>query len=237
MLCQLNIHMKNNKGYYNWIHSMKNAAMESHFNGQKMLTEAKRSMGGGHMTERGQRSQSHEERAAAGIGRLLRDIGISDETIKANLPKILGAGKETSMKPEDFVGYEGTDPSYENLKFDPAVYAELKAEKEAEDLKVPDVTGDNVTNVDDVIAKNKLDNADGVQDTKVGPKFTNPIGAEARLEMGFGVPGDEELAAKLKQPEVEQDEDEDYWRRTMMADENTVMKESLNQKISRLLKG
>jgi hypothetical protein len=41
MLCQLNIHMKNNKGYYSWIHSMKNAAMESHFNGQRMLKEAR----------------------------------------------------------------------------------------------------------------------------------------------------------------------------------------------------
>jgi hypothetical protein len=32
--------MKNNKGYYSWIHSMKSAAMDSHTRGQQMLTEA-----------------------------------------------------------------------------------------------------------------------------------------------------------------------------------------------------
>lgn len=31
--------MKNNKGYYSWIHAMKNAAMESQFKGHKMLNE------------------------------------------------------------------------------------------------------------------------------------------------------------------------------------------------------
>lgn len=39
--CQLNNIMKNNKGYYGWIHSMKNAAMESQFKAQQMLNEEK----------------------------------------------------------------------------------------------------------------------------------------------------------------------------------------------------
>lgn len=33
--------MKNNQGYYSWIHSLKAASMESHFKGKKMLQEAK----------------------------------------------------------------------------------------------------------------------------------------------------------------------------------------------------
>jgi hypothetical protein len=33
--------MKNNKGYYSWIHSINNAALQSQFKGQKMLNEAK----------------------------------------------------------------------------------------------------------------------------------------------------------------------------------------------------
>ena len=33
--------MKNNKGYYSWIHSMKSAAVESHMKGQQMLNEEK----------------------------------------------------------------------------------------------------------------------------------------------------------------------------------------------------
>jgi hypothetical protein len=33
--------MKNNKGYYSWIHSMKNAAMESHFKGRQIINEEK----------------------------------------------------------------------------------------------------------------------------------------------------------------------------------------------------
>jgi hypothetical protein len=41
-MSNLNNFMKNNKGYYSWIHSLKQAAMESQAKGVEMITEAKR---------------------------------------------------------------------------------------------------------------------------------------------------------------------------------------------------
>ena len=40
MPCQLNIHMKNNKGYYNWIHTLNHAALDVQKNHAKLLRES-----------------------------------------------------------------------------------------------------------------------------------------------------------------------------------------------------
>jgi hypothetical protein len=41
-MSNLNNFMKNNKGYYSWIHSLKQAAMQSHTKGAEMLSEARK---------------------------------------------------------------------------------------------------------------------------------------------------------------------------------------------------
>jgi hypothetical protein len=175
--------MKNNKGYYNWIHSMKNAAMESHLKGCEMINEAN-----------------------------------EKKDVSKTTPKTIKTA--------------GGDPS---------VYVEIRRAKHAEklkqlkDMKPTDVDGSGYVDAFDVEEKNAEDAADGVQDTKVGPNFTNPIAAQARIETGNAVSGDEKLAAKLSDEEHDE-EDEDYWRREMMPSEHTVMGESVNQKISRMLK-
>lgn len=205
--------MKNNKGYYSWIHSMKNAAMESHFKGKQMINEAKE-------VSQGKKKQLNEAR--------------EDENWEGpNLPRedFYKLAKQIA----DLLKQDGgiTPESIQRAGGDPTEYAKIR------DLKVKDANNDGTVNASDVDVTNKLDAADGVPDTKIGPRFTNPLAAQARLEMGHGVEGDEELAAKLKtnsdEPEPDM-EDKDYLRRTMMPDENTVMRESLNQKISRILR-
>jgi hypothetical protein len=99
-----------------------------------------------------------------------------------------------------------------------------------------DLNNDGTVDAQDV-AMDASDNVMGNKQGSVGPKFTNPLAAQARLEMGHGAPGDEELAAKLRPSD--EDEDEGY---DMTPDENDAtllrkynMKESISQKISRIL--
>jgi len=199
--------MKNNKGYYSWIHSMKNAAMESHFNGQKMINEAKE-------VSQGRKRQLNENRE-------------NNDWEGPNLPRedFYKLAKQIA----DLLKQDGgiTPESIKRAGGDPEEYQKIR------DLKVKDANNDGIENASDVVTANNLDAADGVQDTKIGPRFTNPIGAQARLEMGQGVPGDEELVAKLK-PEADV-EDEDYWRRTMMPDEFSTVRESVSNKIFKFL--
>lgn len=207
--------MKNNKGYYSWIHSLNEAALNSHQRGQRMINEAKE-------VSKGKKKQLNESRE-------------DDKWEGPNLPREEFANLAKQIA--DLLKQDGgiTPESIERAGGDPAEYARIR------DLKVNDANNDGIKDASDVVAANNLDAADGVQDTKVkvGPRFTNPLAAQARLEMGHGVEGDEELAAKLnaKLDEPEPDmEDEDYWRRTMSPDENDVIGESLNQKISRILR-
>ena len=199
--------MKNNKGYYSWIHSLNEAAINSHQIGQRMINEAKE-------VSQEKRKQLNESRE-------------DDKWEGPNLPR--EEFYKLAKQIADLLKQDGgiTPESIQRAGGDPAEYARIR------DLKVNDSNNDGVVNTSDVVAANNLDAADGVQDTKIGPRFTNPLGAQARLEMGYGVPGDEELAAKLE-PEVDT-EDEDYYRRTMMPDEFTVMRESVSNKIFKFL--
>lgn len=213
--------MKNNKGYYSWIHSMKNAAMESHFIGQQKLNEAKEASQG----KKRQLNEAREDKNWEG----------------PNLPR--EEFYKLAKQIADLLKQDGgiTPESIQKAGGDPEEY------KKVRELKVKDTNMDGTANASDVVAANKLDAADGVPNTKIGPNFTNPLGAQARLEMGYGVEGDEELARgeeplhvrKAREAEMERRaEDEDYGRRAGMPDEDKPfrMMESLNQKISRILR-
>lgn len=121
--------MKNNKGYYSWIHSMKNAAMQSHFNGQKMLNEA---------TEVEPTTEAS-----------LRRAGVDDEGI-AIYKQILAqkqemASRDVKVKPEP--GAEG--PAKGPMSAD--VYAMKKSGMDAKPV-TDDLTGDGVADAQDVAA-------------------------------------------------------------------------------------
>lgn len=103
--CQLNIHMKNNKGYYSWIHSLNEAAVKSQIKGFEMLNEAakgpsrpvKNYLRG--QIERPSSESSRSETAAAGIGKLMSDIGDPKEEIIRSVPDILSVGRMAVERP------------------------------------------------------------------------------------------------------------------------------------------
>lgn len=105
--------MKNNKGYYSWIHSMKNAAMESHFKGQQMINEEK-----------------------------AKKVSFDASKFAASMPKGPVAHGKPDIDPNvikaaaQVLAKEPTTPHSISLAGgDPAEYAKIRREKHAEKLK------------------------------------------------------------------------------------------------------
>lgn len=134
--------MKNNKGYYSWIHSMKNAAMQSHFNGQKMLNETA-----------GEDDERFDPKVARKIA-LSRKIRSSGEKAKLQSELQRSAAEEERMRQEIM------NPSTENEgDMDIDARAAHRYAMGQKDLEVADVTNDGVKDAQDVVAD--------VQDGKV----------------------------------------------------------------------
>lgn len=136
--------MKNNKGYYSWIHAMKNAAMESHFKGKQMINE-----------EKARRGQFNPD-----------DFGPNkpvDHGKPQIDPKVVRAAAQVLAK-------EPTTPhSIELAGGDAGEYAKIRREKHAEKLaSMPkaqdvkpvefDVDGDDDVDADDTVTfRNTID--------------------------------------------------------------------------------
>jgi len=134
MLCQLNIHMKNNKGYYSWIHSMKNAAMESHSNGQRMLNEA--------------REDDYDPEVAARLAALRAASAAEIEELKR-----ASAQKETEQRSEIMRGrLSPVSTGGESAKKEAKAHERaMKKSGLSKDVKpAGDLTGDGVADAQDV---------------------------------------------------------------------------------------
>jgi hypothetical protein len=87
-----------NKGYYHWIHSLNEAALQSQKRGFEMLNEAKNYRPG--QVERAPKQSTPQETAAAGVGRLIHDIGLmSPERAKRMAPQLFDAGRHIAERP------------------------------------------------------------------------------------------------------------------------------------------
>lgn len=95
--------MKNNKGYYSWIHSLKSAAMDSHKKGIE-LNEARKGPARGvsnylpGQIER-KTTDTRAETAAAGIGKVLTAMGDTKEDIIRQAPEIIALGQLAVERP------------------------------------------------------------------------------------------------------------------------------------------
>ncbi len=185
--------MKNNKGYYSWIHSMKQAAMESHFKGRKMLSEQKEKSEeyfkevGKALVRPGEApvvhpdypeeasmtsAQTYEkikaEKMARGEGRnLKRTRGGENDVVPA------GDANAVHVDAQDGVmGDEGDDDELGADQFEVSRFKDVSWKREM--MTAPDMAMPS-----------------GKPATKPGK--TSPIAARARVEAGFALPGDKEI--------------------------------------------
>ena len=163
--------MKNTKGYYSWIHSLKAASVEAHFKGKVMLEEsilAKTKVG----INPADLQRAHQElmTSSDGPGRPPKGPHINPE-YKADATK-------TSAE----------------------IYAEILASKKTRDAKPTgvDITGDGQVDANDVAADaedNNMEDDDNIIDPSMVRKTSN-IARQARAEAGFETEEDKELAAQ-----------------------------------------
>lgn len=151
--------MTNKFNNYSWIHELNAAALKSkliaeakEYKRQVDLQEARRgTLGGGQYREAPDRGPSEEESAAANVGRFLRDIGVSRETIAKNAPSIVGLGKKITTEPDPETSMLGQSIG-------------------RKDLKVSDVDGDGDADADDV-KKDAMDNELGNEGSALEPEL------------------------------------------------------------------
>lgn len=122
--------MKNNKGYYSWIHSMKNAAMESHFKGKQMINEA---------TETERITKETMKRAGGDFDTYQEILRAKQEAAARELPK---------ERTVDDLGSQG--PSRGPIAAD--AYAMARSGMGSNNLEPVDVDGDGDADAKDVEA-------------------------------------------------------------------------------------
>jgi len=186
--------MKNNKGYYSWIHSMKNAAMESHFKGRKMINESMSD------EEYEKLPQAERIRLAGGDADLFLQMQAAKEA-KRKKPLERSAKEEIARKQEIM------SPRAKRLR-------ELE---DSEDERAADAAAMRSLQPKDKDLEPAGDlNADGMANAQ-----------DVAIDAANNVMGDQEPS--------ESPEDADYWRRTMMPDEHTVIHESISEMIFKML--
>jgi hypothetical protein len=139
--------MKNNKGYYSWIHSMKNAAMESHFKGQQQLNE----------------SSDAEIKKAIEADRTGR---ASSEAAK--IAQLLKQSQELEarQRAEIMQGRLSRVPTGgESSRAEARAHASAMRKTQVRDVQPVDTNMNGIVSAADVVAHNKLDFADGSPDT------------------------------------------------------------------------
>ena len=142
--------MKNNKGYYSWIHSMKNAAMESHFNGHKMLNESKNKI-----NDDSDPADKYDPKIAAEIARSRQGKASELASELERSKRAEAAQRAEAMRPLS-LDVEGD----EELP-DVGVQAHRRAMRK--DLEVEDLNGDGIKDAQDVVA----DTEDGVMGNRL----------------------------------------------------------------------
>ena len=184
--CQLNIVMKNNKGYYHWIHSLNQASKQVQHNHAKLLHEAtyNPTVSGETGLKTGRTRIHGSSRPSLNIGGMIPTGGI-------------GFGGEEYEDLGDEPGGPGKPLTHEEM----AEIMKMSAEKRR---STPHRTttsrnaGENVASHEaraEETARSLFDRA-----ANVSPEFRSPIGAQARIEAGHGVRGDVELAARDMEP-------------------------------------
>ncbi len=137
--------MKNNKGYYSWIHSMKNAALESHFKGREMINEAKK-----RTDDNSDSEDRYDPKIAAELAKLRQERAGQFTSELERSRRAEEAQKAEAMRPLS-LDVEGA----EELP-DVGIQAHRRAMRK--DLGVEDLNGDGVKDANDVVA----DGQDGV---------------------------------------------------------------------------
>ena len=221
--------MKNNQGYYHWIHSLNQASKQVQHNHAKLLHEAKYNAtvsGESGLKQGGTRikgnptagvvgsgSEEHAGDLAVSIGGMLkksnegnpRPLRLGGETNVRNLANL---GREIAN--QGGVGFD--DEAYEDLRDERggpgtrttpeqlATIAQMGREKAAS-------TPHRTASAEDAginAARNRARSAEVARATFAKPSyptgFKNPLGAQARIEAGAGVAGDVELAARDAKP-------------------------------------
>jgi hypothetical protein len=142
---------------YSWIHELNQAALESKliseakiYSNAVQLNEARRISRG--QTERPVGNPSLEQQAAEGVGRFLKDIGVSREAIMRNAGDIIGAGRDIAARPSGM----GLPPQGET----PNLGAFREMQQTKMNVQPRDIDGDGEADAEDV----KLDAADGSMD-------------------------------------------------------------------------
>jgi hypothetical protein len=242
--------MKNNKGYYSWIHDLKAASMEVQINHAKLLSEeAPKGGEAGLKTGRtrihgrtnpntplGQNPDSDRiDTIAKGLYDLINTVnkgtGGKGKDVVPPLPVsqqiqmgprkssvtgkrldmgdtasiLVGASKGINAANKPVLGgeeYEDLGDTSKRELGKPASSEEIGEYETINQERLHgsvqpsgDLNDDGTIDAQDV-AMDASDNVMGNNKGSVGPRFTNPLAAQARIEAGFPAEGDEELAKK-----------------------------------------
>lgn len=221
--------MKNNQGYYHWIHSLNQASKQVQHNHAKLLHEAKYNAtvsGESGLKQGGTRIKGNptagvvgsgpEEHAgdlAVSIGGMLKKSNEGSPRPlrlggKTNIKNLANLGREISnlggvgFDDEDFedLGDERGGPGTRSTPEQLATIAQMGREKAAS-------TPHRTASAEDAginAARNRARSAETASATFARPSyptgFKNPLGAQARIEAGAGVAGDVELATRDSKP-------------------------------------
>jgi hypothetical protein len=215
--------MKNNKGYYSWIHSLNRAAVDAHVKGKEMLAEQKaRKIESGSQKFQNLQQQMQAPKAV--------EHGKPDID-----PAVVRAAAQVLSK-------EPTTPHSISLAGgDPAEYAKIRREKHAEVLASKksatnlepaqiDADGDGDAGDADDVAGHAITFQNTIETGKVPPPPSS---------WAHGYDSPEDMAAHHAEMENRYEEEE-YGRRAGMPDEDKPFRsgmkmESISHKISRML--
>ena len=227
--------MKNKNGYYSWIHQLNSAVVQSNKVGKKMLAEAKEGKGLDSIAS----GLAAEYPKDVSLDR--RDVGKSSQQILDQLraeKEALGTLHKLSAE-----GIAALTPKPATLqKTTSAPVLPKSAKRTTIDLNNDGVVNDTDAHIDDMDGQ-PGDNNSSFSDATPSRLPSYLLAAQARLEAGYGLPGDEERVRQheLEQEEKSYDEDEEARRDLGLPPGSgegprTRLGESVSDKIKRLLK-
>jgi hypothetical protein len=177
-MSSLNNFMKNNKGYYQWIHSLKAASVEAHFKGRAML----------------------EESLQSGLGKG-KPVGVNPADLEKAHQELMTSTDGPGRPPKG----PHIDPKFAGdvKKTSAQIYAEILAAKKAKDSMPTqvDMTGDGKVDAQDVAADAKDNNIED-EDNPIDPNLMRPptkLARQARAEAGYETEEDKETAHREEQ--------------------------------------
>jgi hypothetical protein len=218
--------MKNNQGYYHWIHSLNQASKQVQHNHAKLLHEAtyNPTTSGESGLKQGKARIHGQTRGgvvgSSGTEDQTRDVLVSMAKLLQNVNKdnpnpLRTSGEKRRKNVEKFarsitseggVGFDGEE--YEDLGDEPAGPGKSMSPEQLADVAAMGQekfksTPHRTASAEDANANRErnIERARSVfAQPRVSPKFTSKLGAQARIEAGNAVAGDFELAAKDMKP-------------------------------------